>query len=129
MTFVNLKNNGIVQKGDTLVQLTEEKVDTEKANNQEAASTIQYQIHDLTQVSQGKAAGLKTIAMHQEWQSYNNKKKELQIKIAQAKIVYDRNKQLFDKGIIAKAEFEKYRFDYTYSQQALSGLEKNQLSL
>ena len=118
-----------MQKGDTLVQLIQENLDTEKANNQEAASTIQYQIHDLTQVSQGKAAGLKTIAMHQEWQSYNNKKKELQIKIAQAKIVLDRNKQLFDKGIIAKAEFEKYRFDYTYSQQALSGLEKNQLSL
>ena len=129
VTFVNLKNNGIVQKGDTLVAITQENLNTEKANNQEAASTIQYQIHDLTQVSQGKAAGLKTIAMHQEWQSYNNKKKELQIKIAQAKIVFDRNKQLFDKGIIAKAEFEKYRFDYTYSQQALSGIEKNQLSL
>ena len=54
-----------MQKGDTLVQLIQENLDTEKANNQEAASTIQYQIHDLTQVSQGKAAGLKTIAMHQ----------------------------------------------------------------
>jgi len=67
--------------------------------------------------------------MQQEWQSYNNKKKELQIKIAQSKIVFNRNKQLFDKGIIAKAEFEKYSFDYAYAQQALSGLEKNQRSL
>ena len=50
MTFVNLKNNGIVQKGDTLVQLTEEKVDTEKANNQEATFTIQDQIHDLNKL-------------------------------------------------------------------------------
>lgn len=129
VTFVNLKNNGIVQKGDTLVAITQENLNTEKANNQEAASTIQYQIHDLTQVSQGKAMGLKTPAMQQEWQSYNNKKEELQSKIAQAKIVYDRNKQLYDKGIIAKAEFEKYSFDYTYAQQALSGLEKNQRSL
>jgi len=123
-----------VQKGDTLVAITlvvigQETLNTEKVNNQVAVATIQYQIHDLKQVVQGIAAGLKTSAMHQEWQSYNNKKKELQIKIAQAKIVFDRNKQLFDKGIIAKAEFEKYRFDYTYSQQALSGLEKNQRSL
>ena len=118
-----------MQKGDTLVAITQENLNTEKANNQEAVSTIQYQIHDLTQVSQGKAAGLKTSAMQQEWQSYNNKKEELQSKIAQAKIVYDRNKQLYDKGIIAKAEFEKYSFDYTYAQQALSGLEKNQRSL
>ena len=67
--------------------------------------------------------------MQQEWQSYNNRKEEFQSKIAQAKIVYDRNNQLYDKGIIAKAEFEKYSFDYTYAQQALSGLKKNQRSL
>lgn len=36
VTFVNLKNNSIVQKGDTLVQLTQENLDTEKATNQEA---------------------------------------------------------------------------------------------
>ena len=74
-----------MQKGDTLVQLIQENLDTEKANNQEAASTIQYQIHDLTQVSQGKAAGLKTIAMHQEWQSYNNKKKNCKLKLLKQK--------------------------------------------
>ena len=43
--------------------------------------------------------------------------------------MYNRNKQLYDKGIIAKAEFEKYSFDYTYAQQALFGLEKSQRSL
>ena len=73
---------------------------------------------------QGVAAGLQIAAMQQEWQSYNNKKEELQSKIAQAKIVYDRNKQLYDKGIIAKVKFEKYSFYYTFSQQALSGLKK-----
>ena len=129
VTFVNLKNNGIVQKGDTLVAITQENLNTEKVNNQVDVTIIQDQIHDLTKVTQGKAAGLKTLAMQQEWQSYNNKKEELQSKIAQAKIVYDRHKQLYDKGIIAKAEFEKYSFDYTYAQQALSGLEKNQRSL
>jgi HlyD family secretion protein len=53
----------------------------------------------------------------------------MQSKIAQAQISYNRNKQLYDKGIIAKAEFEKYGFDYTFAQQALSGLEKSQLSV
>jgi HlyD family secretion protein len=32
--------------------------------------------------------------------------------------------KLYDKGIIARAEYEKYTFDYTYAKQALSGLEK-----
>ena len=129
VTFIKIKNNQVVQQGDTLIAITQENLNTEKANNQVAAATIQDQIHDLTQVTQGRATGLKTLAMQQEWQSYNNKREELASKIAQAKIVYDRNKQLHDKGIIAKAEFEKYSFEYTYAQQALAGLEKNQRSL
>ncbi|WP_245792549.1 HlyD family secretion protein [Flavobacterium fryxellicola] len=129
VTFIKLKNNQVVQQGDTLVAITQENLNTEKATNQVAAATIQDQINDLTQVAQGSAEGLKTSAMQQEWLSYSSKKEELQSKIAQAKIVYDRNKQLHDKGIIAKAEFEKYSFDYTYTKQALSSLEKSQRSL
>ena len=129
VTFVHLKNNDVVQKGDTLVQLTQENLDTEKATNQEVSSTVQDQVHDLSLVVCGKGNNLKTAALQQEWFSSVNKKEELQSKITQAKIGYDRNKQLYDKGVIARAEFEKYNFDYTYARQALSGFEKNQRSV
>ena len=129
VTFVHLKNNDVVQKGDTLVQLTQENLDTEKATNQEVSSTFQDQVHDLSLVVCGKGNNLKTAALQQEWFSSVNKKEELQSKITQAKIGYDRNKQLYDKGVIARAEFEKYSFDYTYARQALSGFEKNQRSV
>ncbi len=59
VTFVNLKNNSIVQKGDTLVQLTQENLDTEKATNQEVSSTVQDQVHDLFLVVLGKSNTLK----------------------------------------------------------------------
>jgi HlyD family secretion protein len=127
--FVKLKNNQMVQQGDTLVQLTQENLDTDKATNQEVFSTIQDQIHDLSFVVLSKSNNLKTAAVQQEWFSYINKKEELQSKIAQTKIGYDRNKGLYEKGVISRAEFEKYSFDYTYAQQALSGLEKNQRSM
>jgi multidrug resistance efflux pump len=129
VTFVNLKNNRVVQKGDTLVQLTVDNLDTEKATNQTLSATIQNQIQDLSLVIFGKSNLLKTPELQQEWFSYSSKREEVLSKIAQAKIGYDRNKQLYDKGVIAKAEFEKYSFEYTYAQQALSGLEKNQRSL
>jgi HlyD family secretion protein len=129
VTFVNIKNNLVVQKGDTLVQLTQENLDTEKATTQEVTSTILDQVHDLSLVVLGKNNKLKTPAIQQEWYSYASKQNELQSKIVQAKTSYDRNKQLYDKGVIARAEFEKYSFDYTYAQQALSGLEKNQRSV
>ena len=128
VTFVNLKNNHVVQKGDTLIQITQENLDTEKVTNQDLSGDLHDQVRDLSLVIIGKSNRLKTAAVQQEWYSYASKLSELQSKIAQSKIGYDRNKQLYDKGIIAKAEFEKYSFDYTYAQQALSGLEKSQRS-
>jgi multidrug resistance efflux pump len=129
VTFVHLKNNGVVHKGDTLVELTQENLDTEKATNQAISGDLHDQVHDLSLVVLGKSNSLKTPAIRQEWYSHASKQNELKSKISQAKIGYDRNKQLYDKGIIARAEFEKYSFDYTYAQQALSGYEKNQRSL
>lgn len=124
--FINLKNNCIVQKGDTLVQLSQENLDTEKATNQGLSIDLQNRILDLSFVVSGKSSTLKTPEIQQEWNSYTSKKNELQSKITQAKTAYNRNKQLYDKGVIARAEFEKYSFEYTYSQQALSGFDKSQ---
>ena len=59
VTFVHLKNNSVVQKGDTLVQLTQENLDTEKATNQEVSSTVQDQVHDLSIVILSKSNTLK----------------------------------------------------------------------
>jgi membrane fusion protein, peptide pheromone/bacteriocin exporter len=126
---VNLKNNRLVHKGDTLVQLTQESLNTEKYTNESLASDLQNRISDLSRIVTSSNAVLTTAELQQEWNSYNSKKNELESKIAQAKIVYDRNKQLFDKGIIARAEFEKYSFDYTYSEQSLSSLIKSQKSV
>lgn len=129
VVYVHLNNNHLVQKGDTLVQLTQESLNTEKATNESLASDLQKRISDLYRIVTSSNAVLTTPELQQEWNSYNSKKSELESKITQAKIVYDRNKQLFDKGIIAKAEFEKYSFDYTYSKQSLSSLFKSQKSV
>ncbi|MDI5898121.1 biotin/lipoyl-binding protein [Flavobacterium yafengii] len=59
VTFVNLKNNRVVHKGDTLVQLTQENLDTEKATNEEISSTVQDQVHDLSIVILSKSNTLK----------------------------------------------------------------------
>ena len=129
VVYVHLKNNRLVQKGDTLVQLTQESLNTEITTNESLISDLQNRISDLSRIVTNSKAVLSTPEFQQEWNSYNSKKSELESKIAQAKIVYDRNKQLFDKGIIARAEFEKYSFDYNYSQQSLSSLIKSQKSM
>ena len=129
IVYVNLKNNQLIYKGDTLVQLTQESLNTDKSTNESLAGDLENRISDLSQIVTGSNVALTTLELQQEWNSNKKKKNELESKIAQTKMVYDRNKQLFDKGIIAKAEFEKYSFDYTYSQQSLSSLIKSQKSV
>jgi HlyD family secretion protein len=47
VTFVQLKNNQVVQQGDTLVRLTQENLDTEKATNQDLAIDLQGRIREF----------------------------------------------------------------------------------
>ena len=129
VTFIKLKNNQVVHQGDTLVRLTQENLDTEKATNKELAVDLQSRIQDLSLVVLGKNNNLKTADIQQEWYSYLSKKSELQSKISQAKSNFDRYKTLYEKGVIAQAEFEKYTFELTFSKQAVSTYEKNQLSI
>ena len=128
VTYVNLKNNRLVQKGDTLVQLTLESLHTDQATNQSLVSDLQSQISDLSQAIADNGNALNTPEIQQEWQTYSSKKREQESKIDQTQLGYNRNKSLFDKGIIARAEFEKYSFDYTYAQQELTSLVKSQKS-
>jgi multidrug resistance efflux pump len=46
VTFVNIKNNSEVKKGDILLGLSLETLDTTKAINRELSSTVQNQVHD-----------------------------------------------------------------------------------
>jgi len=128
VTYVNLKNNRLVQKGDTLVQLNLESLHTDQATNQSLARDLKSRINDLSQATAGNGNALNTPEIQQEWQTYSSKKREQESKIDQTQMSYNRNKGLFDKGIIARAEFEKYSFDYTFAQQELSSLVKSQRS-
>jgi HlyD family secretion protein len=48
VTFVQIKNNQGVEQGDTLVLLTQENLDTEKATNQDLAIDLQDRIKILS---------------------------------------------------------------------------------
>ncbi len=126
VTYMAMANNKLVHQGDTLIKLTQETLDTERTTNQQLTGDTQSLLHDLSLVVRGNSTGLTTPAVQEEWYSYTSKSSELQSKIAQAKISYDRNKGLYDKGVIARTEYEKYSFDYTFAQQALASLDKNQ---
>lgn len=124
---IKLKNNALVQKGDTLLIISKENLETEKQPNDTIYTTNETILQDLEMVIKGKS-NLKTALIREEYYKYTTQKAELQSKVAQAQINYNRYKTLFNKGVIAKAEFEKYQFDLQFAKQALNSFVKQQMA-
>ena len=127
ITAIKLKNNLLVQKGDTLLTISKENLETEKQLNDTIYNTNETVLQDLEMVLKGNS-NLKTALIREEYYKYTTQKAELQSKVAQAQINYNRYKTLFDKGVIAKAEFEKYQFDLQFAKQALNSFVKQQMA-
>jgi len=127
ITAIKLKNNLLVQKGDTLLTISKENLETEKQLNDTIYTTNATILQDLEMVLKGNS-NLKTALIREEYYKYTTQKAELQSKVAQSQIIYNRYKTLFDKGVIAKAEFEKYQFDLQFAKQALNSFVKQQMA-
>ncbi|MCL9805868.1 HlyD family secretion protein [Flavobacterium amniphilum] len=126
VTELKLRNNCLVQKGDTLLKIAQDNLQTEKSTTIIASNDNQSLIDDLQKVSTGNASGLKTEVIVQEWYSYQTRKSELEEKLHYAQTEYNRQKQLYEKDVIATAEFDKYKHQLTTAKQALSILDKSQ---
>ena len=124
---LKLKNNALVQKGDTLLIISKENLESEKQLNDTIYKTNETILQDLEMVLKGKF-NLQTSLIREEYYKYTTQKTELQSKVAQAQINYNRYKTLFEKGVIAKAEFEKYQFDLQFAKQALNSFVKQQMA-
>ena len=124
---IKLKNNLLVQKGDTLLTISKENLETEKQLNDTIYTANETILQDLERVLKGNS-NLLTALIREEYYKFSTQKAELQSKVAQAQINYNRYKTLFDKGVIAKAEFEKYQFDLQFAKQALNSFVKQQMA-
>jgi membrane fusion protein, peptide pheromone/bacteriocin exporter len=125
LAAVNIRANSLVQQGDTLLRFTQDYLQADIATNKALLAQNQAQIRDLKQLLQGKTS-LQTPALQQEYYSYASKRSELQSRVAQAKVGFNRNKLLYNNGVIAQIEFEKYSFELLLAQEALQGHQKSQ---
>ena len=124
--WINIKNNKQVTKGDTLLKIAKEGLETEKKTTDTLSNTISEYLYDISNILKGKIANLKTTTAREEFYKFQSSKSELQSKVSLAKINYARNKTLFDKDVIAKMEFEKHQFELRFANQALNSFIKQQ---
>lgn len=128
ITWLKLRNNLSITKGDTLIKIAKEGLHAEKANQSELSNTIIELQQDLSNIIKGSTVNIKTATAREELHKFLSHKTELQSKITQAELCYNRNKTLFDKGIIASAEYEKQVYELQFANQALQSFVSQQKS-
>ncbi len=126
VTFINLRNNQNVQKGDTLLTLETTPLDTQTTMNTDLQTDLYAVLNDLNKITAGNTSGLQTVEIQREYQAYVQKHQELLAGLQQAQRVYNRNKTLYDQGVISASEFEKYEYDLQTAQISLRTQEQQQ---
>ncbi len=125
--YKNLRNNALVKKGDTLLVLSNKTNIQEKANIETQIIEHNQFIIDLKKLSTlNKVSKLSSLKYKQEFQSYQQKLRELQTRFLKAKQDYFRNKQLFKKGVIAKVTLNDQRLNYDLAINAIQQLKNQQ---
>ncbi|WP_427871527.1 HlyD family secretion protein [Flavobacterium sp. MMS24-S5] len=125
---IALKNNVFVKKGDTLLKISKENLESDKRTQDTLSSSVLLLLSDISNLLQNKPSQLQTSTAREDLFKFQSGKNELQSKISHAQINYDRNKILYDKDIIAKADFEKYEYELRLAKQALQSFISQQKS-
>ncbi|QNK77659.1 HlyD family efflux transporter periplasmic adaptor subunit [Winogradskyella sp. PAMC22761] len=123
---VNLKNNQLVSKGDTLLVVAQDNLNAQKALNDTLYNTSNLLLKDINLLLKGKTNVLKTSTALEDYYKFKAQKNELQRTITQAQTNYNRYKILFDKQVVAKVEYETYVFELKAAQQALTSFIRQQ---
>ena len=128
--FHQLKNNGQVHKGDTLLLINNLAI-TQKINTTENLLTeTKNFVEDLKLLSNQKkrANKLHSLKYKQEYNFYLQKLSELNTRFQKIKEDYNRSQKLFNKGVIAKVELNNSKLEYDLSLNAIYQYKKQQNS-
>jgi len=122
------KNNQTITKGDTLLVITAEQLDTQKQLQANQNSDYSAQLQDLNRLIRGQYRGLQTGQYQRELSSMQEEIAQVQAQLSLAKKDLERAIKLYDQGVIPKAEYDKYYYDHQRLFNQLSGIKQQQLA-
>jgi len=123
--------NTLVAKGDTLLQLAHPILDEKKALIEKQMEDHQSFIRDLSLLTKNPTnqhLSLLTTNYAKQWSLYKQGRAEVLTKQRQAERDYLRDKQLFDKEVIARIEFEQTTLAYELASNAVEQHKQNFLA-
>ncbi|MDT0642219.1 HlyD family efflux transporter periplasmic adaptor subunit [Zunongwangia sp. F363] len=127
--FSALEDNKEVIKGDTLLIIESKIIDEQLEYSNSQSKELELFIRDLeklasrTNINFGDVESAKYQA---DFLEYKQKLRKLQTRLQQLQLNFERNKSLFEKGVIAAAEFESIQAEYNLALSDISSFKKQQ---
>jgi HlyD family secretion protein len=126
---INLKNNKTVLKGDTLLMINPQSINSQVAVNVDFQNQLQQNIADLDHMMNEKSNSFIKLPHNQgELDKYLAQKKELVSRVRATTQISLRNKKLFLDRVIPQSEYEKFEDEKIMAEEALTSFEKKQLA-
>jgi HlyD family secretion protein len=104
---IRIRENMKVSKGDTLLILSPEKIDDQSRIVDEKIATYKQYLRDLERLTSGSLLKPESELLASSLNEYSQKLKEYQLRIEMCSKDFERTKTLFEKSVIAAAEYEK----------------------
>jgi multidrug resistance efflux pump len=126
---VYAREGEIVNQGDTILTFLSATPDFQIEYQQKRLKDLKEHLGDLEFLSKGlKPDSFCSASRRQEYFLYIQRTREQETNVAKTQKDLERNKILFDKGVIAAEEYENYRYEYNKNRNALASLKNSQLS-
>lgn len=126
IVYTNLKLNQIVSKGDTLLIIKKNVLESQLSLNDSLLEHAKEELLDFENIFNNQIDKLKEENIIEDYNRFLLEKRELYSKVQKATINYNRYKHLFDKQVISQAEFETHSYNLKFAKEALSSFEKKQ---
>jgi multidrug resistance efflux pump len=104
---IRIDENMKVVVGDTLIWLAPEKIFDQLKILSDRSELYSAYIHDLEILVAGHSSGLRSDLLKSSFAEYSQKLNEYQLRIETTRKDFNRTKLLFEKEVIASAEFEQ----------------------
>ncbi|GAL77278.1 HlyD family secretion protein [Algibacter lectus] len=123
-----VKNNQFINKGDTLLVINSEQLDSQKQLKEQQIKDYHEQLRDLDLLISGNYNRLKTNLFQKEYNYFHQQIQELNTRFNKLKNDHKRNQTLFKKGVIAEIDYEKSKYEYDLVKNSISQLNRKQRS-
>lgn len=125
--YSNIKDNLEVKEGDTILIIDNKTIDKQLQLSNKQAEEVAFYIKDLSYLTSSSdpiLEHLRSDKYRAAFSEFKQKSMELQTRLKQKKSSFERNKALYENGVIALAEFERINSEYEIAIGEVSSFQK-----